>query len=224
MTMSDTDQRAEPISRMEQYHPELTRYAARVLGTRFEAEDAVQETMVRAWTAIDRFEGRSRIRSWLYRICTNVCLDMLASRQRRARPGLDPSEDAIVAGERLPIAMLVPSGGDPADVVVAREAVRLALVTVLQRLPPKQRAVLILREVLRWSSSEIAVFLDTSVPSVNSALQRGRATLRGARIARFATREIDMDEETRARLGRWAKALEYSDVNALTTLVAHEAA
>ncbi len=221
MKVTDTGRPAEPMRRLEPYQGELRRYAARMLGSRFEAEDAVQETMVRAWNALDRFEGRSQLRSWLYRICTNVCLDMLASRQRRALLDLDVLQSEIATSAPGALTTGVPSDADPADVAVARESVRLALVTVLHYLPPKQRAVLILREVLHWSAAEIAELLGISVASVNSALQRARATLRGLPAA---TRSIDVDEQTRSRVGRYAQALESSDVTALTALLAHEAA
>jgi RNA polymerase sigma-70 factor (ECF subfamily) len=222
MKVTDADRPAEPMKRLEPYQGELRRYAARMLGSRFEAEDAVQETMVRAWNALDRFEGRSQLRSWLYRICTNVCLDMLASRQRRALLELEVSQSEIAtSAPGGAITTGVPSDADPADVAVARESVHLALVTVLHYLPPKQRAVLILREVLHWSATEIAELLGTSVASVNSALQRARATLRGLPVA---TRPIDVDETTRSRVGRYAQALESSDVIALTALLAHDAA
>jgi len=224
MTMTDTARRVETFKRLEPFQGELTRYAARMLGSRFGAEDAVQETMVRGWHALDRFEGRSGVRAWLYRICTNVCLDMLASRQRRALPELEASQLEIATTEPGSAATEMLSGGDPADVAVARESVRLALVTVLQYLPPKQRTVLILREVLNWSAAEIAELLGTSVASVNSALQRSRATLRSARLTRDPTQPIDIDEETRSRLNRYARALESSDVGALTALLAQEAA
>jgi RNA polymerase sigma-70 factor (ECF subfamily) len=147
---------------------------------------------------------------------------MLASRQRQARPRLEPS-----SGDSAPAAPSTvatsSTDGDPAEVVDARESVRLALLTVLQQLPPRQRAVLILREVLRWSAAECAVLLGSSVASVNSALQRGRATLRRARFAGETTPMADVDPETRERLGRYAAALESSDVNALTALLATEA-
>src|SRR4051812_2691523 len=159
-----------------------------MMGSAFEAEDAVQETMIRAWKAFDTFEGRSALRSWLYRIATNVCLDMLRGRQRRARPmDLGPSSSAesrlgpplVESTFVQPIADANWStpASDPAELVASRESIRLAFVAALQHLPPKQRAVLILREVLRWKADEVAELLETSVASVNSALQRGRATL-----------------------------------------------
>ena len=151
-----------------------------------DAEDAVQETFIRAWRGYERFEGRSALRSWLYRIATNVCFDMLDARKRRARPmDLGPAGEPIVENLRTPDQLWIepmPDGrvvpeGDPADIVGARESVRLAFVAALQQLPPRQRAVLILCEVLRWKAAEVAELLETSVASVNSALQRARATL-----------------------------------------------
>ena len=175
-------------SDLEQHRVELTAYCYRMLGSAFEAEDAVQDTLVRAWRGLDRFEGRSALRSWLYRIATNVCFDMLKGRQRRARPmdlGPARSADAPVGStlpeetwvEPIPDGHVLPAGADPADVAVARDSVRLAFVATLQHLPPRQRAVLILREVLSWRAAEVADLLDTTVASVNSALQRARATL-----------------------------------------------
>jgi RNA polymerase sigma factor (sigma-70 family) len=155
------------LAEIEQHRRELTGYCYRMLGSGFEAEDAVQETMVRAWKNIDGFEGRSALRSWLYRIATNVCLDMLRSRQRRARPmDLGPSGTAeAFLGAPLPEAAwiqpipddrVLPEDGDPAELTAARETIRLAFVTALQHLPARQRAVLILREVLKWRASEVA--------------------------------------------------------------------
>src|SRR5262249_20226645 len=150
------------------------------LASPFDAEDAVQETFLRAWRGFDRFEGRAAVRTWLYRIATNVCLDMLGSSQRRARPmDLGPSREPVAGdlheppratgGEALPSSRLV-AEGDPAEAAVASEAIRLAFVAALQHLPPRQRAVLILCEVLHWQASEVAELLETSVASVNSAL------------------------------------------------------
>lgn len=171
------------------YRRELTGYCYRMLGSAFEADDAVQETLLRAWRSYDRFEGRSSLRSWLYRIATNVCFDALGARKRRERPmGLGGPQPAEVENlgqvlpeetwvEPVPDDRVLPHDGDPAQVAVGRESIRLAFVAALQYLPPKQRAVLLLREVLRWQASEVAELLDTSVASVNSALQRARATM-----------------------------------------------
>ena len=176
--------------RLEEHRRELTAYAYRMLGSAFEAEDAVQETMLRAWRGYERFEGRAALRSWLYRITTNVCLDMLSGKERRARPmDLGPAKAAeLNLGDPLPEATwilpvpddrVVPTDGDPAAVAEARETIRIAFIAALQHLPPKQRAVLVLRDVFRWKASEVAELLDTSVASVNSALQRA-ATLGAA--------------------------------------------
>src|SRR5437763_5166378 len=174
---------------LEQYRRELTGYCYRMLGSGFEAEDAVQETMLRAWKAADDFEGRSSARSWLYRIATNVCIDMHRHVQRRARPmemGPASPADESLLGPLLPEALWItpvpdsraaPETSDPAEIAAYRESVRLAFVTALQYLPPRQRAALILSEVLRWQASEAAELLETSVAGVNSALQRARATL-----------------------------------------------
>jgi RNA polymerase sigma-70 factor (ECF subfamily) len=222
---------------LERHRAELTAYSYRMLGSSFEAEDAVQETFVRAWRALDRFEGRSAFRSWLYRIATNVCLDMLSARQRRARPmDLQPAGVADIAqlGDPLPeITWIEPipddrvlaaptDGVDPADVTVARESVRLAFVAALQHLPPRQRAVLILREVLRWQASEVAELLDTSVASVNSALQRARATLAARHVDPNAP-PAPMDEAQRALVARYVEAFESYDMGRLTALLREDA-
>jgi RNA polymerase sigma-70 factor, ECF subfamily len=215
---------------LEQYRVELTGYCYRMLGSA-DAEDAVQETFIRAWRGIERFEGRSALRSWLYRIATNVCLDMLESRKRRARPmDLGPAGEPIVENLRtpdqlwidpMPDALVVPDG-DPAEVVAGRESVRLALVAALQQLPPRQRAVLILCEVLRWKASEVAELLETSVASVNSALQRARATLEASDATASATSpSVDAADEDLLR--RYVEAFEQYDMEALTTLIHEDA-
>ncbi|MEO5678256.1 MAG: RNA polymerase subunit sigma-70, partial [Acidimicrobiales bacterium] len=203
-----------------------------MLGSGFEADDAVQETMVRAWRAADRFEGRSSVRSWLYRIATNVCLDMLRGRQRRARPmELGPSSppEESYLGAMLPehawvspIAdtRVLPVDADPADVVEARESIRLAFVTALQHLPARQRAVLILCEVLKWKATETAELLDTSVAAVNSALQRARATLAAAPAS---PRPEAVDDDQRRLLDRYVDAFERYDVSTLVTLLHDDA-
>jgi RNA polymerase sigma-70 factor (ECF subfamily) len=218
--------------RLEEHRAELTGYSYRMLGSPFEAEDAVQETFIRAWRGIDRFEGRAALRSWLFRIATNVCLDMLAGRQRRARPmDLGPSSEPVESNlntlpevtwiEPIPDGRVAPEG-DPAEVAVARETIRLAFVAALQHLPPRQRAALILCEVLRWKASEVAELLETSVASVNSALQRGRATLEAARLSdKEPARELD--EADRELLERYVAAFEAYDIDALTSLIHEDA-
>jgi RNA polymerase sigma-70 factor (ECF subfamily) len=221
----------DPAAQLEPYRAELTGYAYRMLGSAFEAEDAVQETLIRAWRGLGRFEGRSALRSWLYRIATNVCLDMLSSRDRRARPmDLGPAltaDNALGAAlpeerwiEPIPDARAVPADGDPAAVTELRETIRLAFVAALQHLPPRQRAVLILREVLQWQATEVAELLDTSVASVNSALQRARATLAAKDLDAGAKPE-PMDDAQRALLDRYVDAFERYDMPALTSLL-HE--
>jgi RNA polymerase sigma-70 factor, ECF subfamily len=215
---------------LEQYRVELTGYCYRMLGSA-DAEDAVQETFIRAWRGIEQFEGRSALRSWLYRIATNVCLDMLDGRKRRARPmDLGPAGEPIVENLRtpdqlwidpMPDALVVPDG-DPAEVVAGRESVRLALVAALQQLPPRQRAVLILCEVLRWKASEVAELLETSVASVNSALQRARATLEASE-ATPSTTSPSVDAADEELLRRYVAAFEQYDMDALTTLIHEDA-
>jgi RNA polymerase sigma-70 factor, ECF subfamily len=217
---------------LEQHRGDLTGYCYRMLGSAFEAEDAVQETFLRAWRSFERFEGRAALRSWLYKIATNVCLDMLNGRQRRARPmDLGPAREPIAENlntlpeltwiEPIPDGRVVPEG-DPAELAVARETIRLAFVAALQHLPPKQRAVLILCEVLRWKASEVAELLDTSVASVNSALQRARATLE-ASDATTATTATSVDEADAELLARYVDAFERYDMDALTALIHEDA-
>jgi RNA polymerase sigma-70 factor (ECF subfamily) len=217
---------------LEQYRRELTGYCYRMLGSFFEAEDAVQETMVRAWRGADGFEGRSALRSWLYRIATNVCLDMLRGRERRARPmDLGPSSTADSSlGPMLPEhawlqpvpdARVVSGEGDPADLAVSRETIRLAFVAALQHLPARQRAVLILREVLRWQATEVAELLETSVASVNSALQRARTTLAARDVDALRPSTVSADQ--RALLARYVDAFERYDITALVALLHDDA-
>jgi RNA polymerase sigma-70 factor (ECF subfamily) len=221
-------------STLESHRSELTGYAYRMLGSAFEADDAVQETLLRAWRSIDRFEGRSSLRSWLYRIATNVCLDMLSSKERRARPmDLGPAGTAdgplgdrlpeVTWLEPIPDGRVVPSNGDPADVALARESIRLAFVAALQHLPPKQRAVLILREVLRWRAAEVAELLDTSVASVNSALQRARATLDSVQAGGDAPSKAALGDDEEKLLARYVDAFERYDMDALTALLRADA-
>jgi RNA polymerase sigma-70 factor (ECF subfamily) len=209
--------------RLEQHRTELTAHCYRMLGATFEAEDAVQETMVRAWRSFDRFEGRAGLRSWLYRIATNVCLDMLNDGRRRARPmdlGSSPNAETWVVAPQPETTLIhplscgaLPTNGDPAELTVTRENIRLAFTAALQHLPAKQRAVLILREVLRWKADEVAELLGTTVASVNSALQRARSTLAaGEAVGETSPR---LDEEQRALLARHVDAFERYDLASL---------
>jgi RNA polymerase sigma-70 factor (ECF subfamily) len=219
---------AEVEVQLEQHRVELTGYCYRMLGSA-EAEDAVQETMIRAWRSFDRFEGRSALRSWLYRIATNVCFDMLSGRERRARPmDLGPAREPILENlntlseaiwiQPLPDSLVL-ANGDPADATVARETIRLAFVAALQQLPPKQRAALILCEVLHWQAAEAAELLDTTVASVNSALQRARATLADGEPAASEP----LDDANRALLDRYVTAFQNYDMPALTSLIQEDA-
>jgi RNA polymerase sigma-70 factor, ECF subfamily len=217
---------------LEGHRRELTAYCYRMLGSGFDAEDAVQETMVRAWRAGEGFEGRSSVRSWLYRIATNVCLDALRGRQRRARPmemgpsrpPVESSLEAVLPEESWisPIAddRVLPAEADPAELAVARESVRLAFVAALQHLPARQRAVLILCEVLRWRAAEAAELLDTSVAAVNSALQRARATLATAEVA---AGHAAVGAGQRELLARYVDAFERYDIDNLVALLHDDA-
>jgi RNA polymerase sigma-70 factor (ECF subfamily) len=220
---------SELAEQFETHRVALTGYCYRMLGSAAEAEDAVQDAMLRAWRAKSSFEGRAAVRSWLFKIATNVCFDMLTSRQRRARPmELTPAAVATAPlGEPLTESIWVTPAnertvcaghGDPADVAVARESVRLAFVAALQLLPPRQRAVLILREVLRWSAAEVAALLETSVPSVNSALQRARATLDADPVDPGEVFE-PADAAQRDLLDRYVAAFTSYDIDALVGLL-----
>ncbi|OLB88788.1 MAG: sigma-70 family RNA polymerase sigma factor [Chloroflexi bacterium] len=217
---------------LEQYRGELTAYCYRMLGSPFDAEDAVQDAFVRAWRSRDRFEGRSAMRSWLYRIATNVCLDMLKGKQRRARPmDLGPAVEPLDSNlnvpaeitwlEPIPLHLIAPER-DPAEVAIANESIRLAFVAALQHLPARQRAVLILREVLDWQATEVAELLDTSVASVNSALQRARATMAKSNADSEQPAQ-PLSAADRAMLERYVSAFERYDVAALTSLIREDA-
>jgi RNA polymerase sigma-70 factor, ECF subfamily len=220
--------------RLTEHRRELTGYCYRMLGSSFDAEDAVQETMVRAWRGLGDFEGRSALRSWLYRIATNVCLDALNGRQRRALPiDLSPGRpwqpvESSLAAQRPGTAWVEPvldrhvltEDGDPAELAVERESIRLAFVAALQHLPPRQRAVLLLREVLRWKAEEVAELLGTTVASVNSALQRARATLAGL-DERPEPGPLEPDEKE--LLDRYVDAFERYDIDALVALLHEDA-
>jgi RNA polymerase sigma-70 factor, ECF subfamily len=223
----------QSFGELERHRRELTAHCYRMLGSPFEAEDAVQDTLLRGWRSLERFEGRSSLRSWLYRIATNVCLDMLDAKQRRARPmdlGEARAPDGPI-GEILPEATWVEpapdailGGGessDPAAVAQSRETVRLAFIAALQHLPPRQRAALILCEVLHWKASEVAELLGSSVASVNSALQRARATLESADTPDAARGALS--EHDSALLGRYVDAFQRYDMEALTSLIHEDA-
>jgi RNA polymerase sigma-70 factor (ECF subfamily) len=218
------------IAQLEPHRSALTGHCYRMLGSSVDADDAVQETMVRAWKSIDGFDGRSNIRTWLYRIATNVCLDAISDRKRRARPVDDgpvgTPEDELQTRDRthwlepIPDARAIPADADPAKQVELRESIRLAFVAALQHLPPKQRAALLLTDVLGCSAAEVAETIDTSVASVNSALQRARATL--------ATRDVSatpvtLTEAQSQLVDRYCEAFVKYDVAALTTLLHEDA-
>jgi RNA polymerase sigma-70 factor (ECF subfamily) len=206
----------------------LTGYCYRLLGSGSEAEDAVQETMLKAWRNLERFEGRSSLKSWVYRIATNVCLDMLQGPQRRARP-MDlhgPSTGDTLLGPPLlesawiqpvPDAKVVSEFADPAEIAAERETLRLAFVSALQHLPPRQRAVLVLREVLRWPAADVADLLDTTVASVNSALQRARATV--ADLDPEAARPTALDDDQQQMLADFMTAFEAYDIERIVAML-----
>jgi RNA polymerase sigma-70 factor (ECF subfamily) len=218
------------VDELEAHRAALTGHCYRMLGSASEAEDAVQDTMVRAWQNLARFEGRSSLRTWLYRIATNVCLDALSNRARRARPieegpfgtvdddlSTRPSVDWI---EPVPDARAIPADADPFEQAALRQSIRLAFVAALQHLPPRQRAALLLTEVLGWSAAETAEHLETSVAAVNSALQRARATL-ASRNAPLAGEPLSAGQI--ALLDRYMTAFEHYDVDAMVALMREDA-
>ena len=223
---------ARSADELDAHRRNLTGYCYRMLGSPFEAEDAVQETMLRAWRAMDSFDHRSSLSTWLHRIATNVCLDMLKGRQRRATPmDLGPAQEPVIGNlrtrpeatwiEPIPGTMLE-GETDPADVAVSRETVRLAFIAALQHLPPRQRAVLILCEVLRWKATEVADLLSTSVASVNSALQRARATLTASGPTAEAP-ALPLGAEQEVLLQRYVDAFQRYDLDALTAVLRSDA-
>src|SRR5688500_3160941 len=221
---------------LEQYRPALTGHCYRMLGSVVDAEDGVQEAMLRAWKAIDKFKERSSLKTWLYRIATNVCLDTLSATDRRRLRPLELSETPGVVHEGLvltqrsrehwvepiPDALALPAEGDagPEELTLLRESIRLAFVAALQYLPPRQRAVLLLTQVLSFSAAETAETLDMSVAAVNSALQRARATLE-ARNPAVVPRVLSAEQET--LVARYMDAFERYDIAALTALLHEEA-
>jgi RNA polymerase sigma-70 factor, TIGR02960 family len=219
----------ENIAQLEAHRSALMGHCYRMLGSVTEADDAVQETMIRAWKGIDRFDGRASLRTWLYRIATNVCLDFLADRRRRFHP-IDEGPAGTVDDpleprprthwlEPIPDAEALPADADPSELAEMRESIRLAFVAALQHLPPKQRAVLLLVEVLGWSAAEVAESLNTSVASVNSALQRARATL----ASRNITERAPMSESQERLLEQYVDAFHRYDVDQLAALLREDA-
>lgn len=216
---------------LEVHRQALVGHCYRMLGSAAEADDAVQETLVRAWRALEGFDGRSSLRTWLYRIATNVCLDELAGRMRRERPvAIGPAgtvHDDLVERPRthwlepIPDVHALPADGDPAEQAALRQSIRLAFVAALQRLPPRQRAALLLAEVLGWPASEIASALDTSVAAVNSALQRARETLAESAPPESAASGLTPAQAT--LLARYVDAFERYDVDALASLLREDA-
>ena len=215
---------------LEEHRAALTGHCYRMLGSAAEADDAVQETMVRAWRSLDRFEERSSLRTWLYRIATHVCLDALADRSRRARPmelgpvcSVDDALTELPAShwiEPIPDARALPVDAAPSELVALRQSIRLAFVAALQHLPPKQRAALLLAEVLDWSAAEIAESLDTSVAAINSALQRARATLAGRDLSHA---RAPLSDAQATLLARYVDAFERYDMEAFTALLHQDA-
>jgi RNA polymerase sigma-70 factor (ECF subfamily) len=218
------------LAALHEHRAAITGHCYRMLGSAVDADDAVQETMVRAWRNLDRFEGRASVRTWLYRIATNVCLDALADRARRVQPleegGPGTVNDALVERPRahwlepIPDAAAIPADTDPAEQAILRESIRLAFVAAVQHLPPKQRAALLLTDVLGWSAAEVAEALETTVAAVNSALQRARATM--------ASRNLEagrpMSQAQVGLLERYVDAFERYDVDALASLLREDAA
>jgi RNA polymerase sigma-70 factor (ECF subfamily) len=228
----DASPRLDHVELFEAHRRALTGYCYRMLGSIHEAEDAVQESMVRAWRSVDRLDGPDSVKPWLYRIATNVCLTMLGGRRRRAlpmdlveassgdtKPGVPRAEGTWV--QPVPDARVVAPSDDPAERTVARETIRLAFVAALQYLPARQRAVLILRDVLRWRAAEVAELLDTTVVSVNSALRRARVAIAG-RVSTSAPAVASLaDADQEALLERYIDAFERFDIERLVALL-HE--
>jgi RNA polymerase sigma-70 factor (ECF subfamily) len=214
-------------AQLEPYRPALTGHCYRMLGSVTDAEDAVQETMVRAWQNLDRFEGRASLKTWLYRIATNVCLDALSDRSRRFRPmeegDAGSPDDQLIARPRNywiePILdeRALPADASPLEKTMMRQSIRLAFVAALQHLPPRQRAALLLTEVLGWSAAEVAECVEMTVAAVNSALQRARATLARLNVS------PDRDEPEKALVDRYVDAFHRYDVEALVSLLREDA-
>lgn len=224
---------AEEFPRLaDPFRRELLAHCYRMLGSPHDAEDLVQETYLRAWRSYEAFEGRSSMRTWLHRIATNTCLDALKSRARRplptglGAPGSDPADDLVERAEvpwlePIPDAMVGADGADPAAIVTSRESIRLAFVAALQHLPPRQRAVLLLRDVLRWRAVEVAELMGTTTAAVNSAHQRARAQLKQVDPSEDSVTEPDGPQ--RELLDRYVSAFERKDMTALVELFTEEA-
>ncbi|HEY2578425.1 MAG TPA: sigma-70 family RNA polymerase sigma factor [Streptosporangiaceae bacterium] len=231
MTQSAVEEDFQSLA--EPYRRELLAYCYRMLGSVHDAEDLVQETYLRAWKSYERFEGRSSLRTWLYRIATNACLTALEGKGRRpmpsglGTPSADPQADLVQRTEvpwlePIPDAMVGAGAADPAAIVTSRESIRLALITALQHLPAKQRVVLIMRDVLSWRAAEVAELLGTSTVAVNSMLQRARA-----QISELAPVEDEVTEPVTARqrqlLERFVAAFENYDTKAMVDLFSADA-
>jgi RNA polymerase sigma-70 factor (ECF subfamily) len=229
MTQTQSPPEAEFPRAADQYRRELLAHCYRMTGSVHDAEDLVQETYLRAWRAYDRFEGRSSVRTWLYRIATNVCLTALEGRDRRPLPtGLGaPSSDAgqpVEVDGEVPWLEPVPDSlltGDPATLVSDRDTIRLAFVAAIQHLPPRQRAVLILRDVLRWRAAEVAEALESTTASVNSALQRAHATMEKAQLS--ADTVAEPTPEQREMLDRYVQAFWEKDIAAIVSMLTRDA-
>lgn len=220
-----------PPEQLEQYRTQLTGYCYRMLGSIYDAEDAVQDTMLRAWKALPKYEDRTALRPWLYRIATNVCTDMLKGRSRRALPMdvVPVTTGELRRGDArpemtwiqpAPDSLVLSFDADPAELAVARESVRLAFIAAMQHLAPRQRAVLILRDVLRWRAAEVAALLETSADAVNSALRRARATLAGVERDSAHSQPSAGDREL---LAAYIDAFERHDLDALIGLLRDDA-
>jgi RNA polymerase sigma-70 factor, ECF subfamily len=226
------------VAELEPFRTALTGHCYRMLGSVTDAEDAVQETMVRAWQNLERFEGRASLKTWLYRIATNVCLDALSDRSRRLRPMEEGEagtpDDTLITRpathwiEPIPDARALPSDASPLERTMLRQSIRLAFVTALQHLPPRQRAALLLTEVLGWSAAEVAGCVEMTVAAVNSALQRARATLASRNLTPSGApirpaRKDDIAPEEEALVDRYVDAFHRYDVDALVSLLRQDA-
>jgi len=225
---------AVDVEELEPHRAALTGHCYRMLGSSVDADDAVQETLVRAWRALERFDGRSSLKTWLMRIATHVCLDTLSDNSRRMRViDLGPSGDVDSLHETRPASAwiepiadsrVIPGGADPAEQLMLRQSVRVAFVAAIQTLPPKQRAALLLTEVLGWSANEVADGLDTSLASVNSALQRARATLASKDLGELRDeRDRDLTDTQRTLVDRYCAAFERYDLDELASLLHEDA-